>query len=68
MDEDNYKQRYCTKFSTPTNPAVYDETIPDNATNVVWAKAEAVHTSKIVDYLLFAAAESETRDFILAVV
>ena len=34
---------------------------------MVWAKAEAVNTSKIADYLLFAAAEYENRDFILVV-
>ena len=55
LDEDNYKHRYQSKFPTPTNLAVYNETIRDNATNVVQAKAEAIHTAKIADYLLFAA-------------
>ena len=36
--------------------------------NVVQAKAKAIHMAKIVYYLLFDAVESETRDFILAVV
>ena len=31
------------------------------------AKAEAIRTAKIVDYQLFAAANRETGDFILAV-
>ena len=53
MDEDDHKQHYHTKFPTPTNPAVYDETITNNATNVVQTKAEAVHTAKIANYLLF---------------
>ena len=68
MDEEDYKQRYRANFPTPTKPAVYYETIKNNATNVVQAKDEAIHTSKIADYLLFAAAECKTRDFILAVV
>ena len=45
----------------PTKPAIYDETIPDNTTNVVQAKAEAIHTAKIADYLLFATAKCKTR-------
>ena len=47
MDKYNYKQRYWAKFPRTTKPAVYDDTIPNNATNVVWAKAEAVRTAKI---------------------
>ena len=35
MDKDDYKQRYCAKFPTPTKPAVYDEKIPNKATKVV---------------------------------
>ena len=35
---------------------------------MVQAKTEAVHMAKIADYLLFAAAESKIRDFILAVI
>ena len=68
MDKDDYKQRCSAKFPTPTNPAVYNETIPNNAINVVWAKAEAVHMVKITDYLIFSKAKRETREFILAVV
>ena len=49
MDEYDYKQRHHTKLPPPTNPAVYDDTIPKNATNVVRAKAEAVNTSIIAD-------------------
>ena len=56
MDEYNYKQSYHVKFPTPTKPAVYNETIMNIATNVVQAKAEAIHPAKITDYLLFAAA------------
>ena len=59
MDEDDYQQRYRAKFPTPTKPAVYDETIPNNAMNVVQAKAEDVHTANIMDYLLFAAAKTK---------
>ena len=68
MDKDYYNQRYCAKFPTPTKLDVYDETIPKNATSVVWSKAEAVHTAKIVDYLIFDASERETHEFILAVI
>ena len=68
MDKDNYKVRYCANFPTTTNPSVYYYNIPNNATNVVQAKAEAIHESKIADYQLFAVAERETRDFIPAVV
>ena len=35
MDEDDYKVRYDTKFPNTTRPAVYDEDISNNATNVV---------------------------------
>ena len=57
IDEDNYNQRYRAKLPTPTNPNFYNESTPNNATNVVRSKDEAVHTAKIVDYLLFAAAK-----------
>ena len=67
MYKEYYKQRSCTKFPTPTKPA-YDKTIPNNVTNLDRSKAEAVHTAKIADYELLAAAEHETRDFILTVV
>ena len=49
MDKEDYKQRYCVKFPTSTKPAVYNETLPNNATNVIRAKAESVHTTKISD-------------------
>ena len=49
MDEDYYKHCYCAKFAIPTKLAVYDETILNNATNVVWSKAEADHMAKIAD-------------------
>ena len=68
MDEDNYKQWYRAKLPMTTKPAIYDETIPNNAMNVVQAKAEAICLAKIADYLLFTAAKHETHDFILAVV
>ena len=48
MDEDDYKVCYCAKFPTTTKPDVYDEDIPNNATNGIWAKAEDIHTAKIV--------------------
>ena len=35
---------------------------------MAWSKAKAVHRSEIADYQLFAAAEWETREFILVVV
>ena len=60
MDERNYKQRYCTKFPKPTNPNIYNKTIPNNATNVYRAKDEAVCTAKIAYYQLFAVANRET--------
>ena len=68
MDEDDYKLHYCAKFPTTTKTAVYDKDVPNNATNVVRAKAEDVHTAKIADYQIFAAAKLETPYFILAVV
>ena len=46
-DKEVYKQRYLAKFPNPTKLAIYDETIPNNATNVVQAKAEAIHTEKL---------------------
>ena len=68
LDEDDYKHLYWFNFPTSSKPAVYNETIPNNSTNVVQAKAESVHTANIAVYLLFATAERKTRDFILAVV
>ena len=68
MDEDDYKVRYGAKFPKTTRPVIYNEDISNNATNVVQAKAEAVHTAKITDYQVFSAAERETRYFILAVI
>ena len=68
LDGDNYRYRYQYKFPMPNKWAVCDDTIPTNATNVVQSKSKAVHTVKIADYLLFAAAESKIRDFILAVI
>ena len=68
MDDEDYEHPYRAKFHTPTKPAVYDETIPNNATNVAQSKAKDFHTAKIAVYPLFAAAERKTRDFILAVV
>ena len=47
MYKDDYKARYRAKFPTTTKPTVYDKDIPNNATNVVRAKAEAVHTYKL---------------------
>ena len=35
MDKDDYKLHYRTKLPMTTNPSVYDEDIPNNATNVV---------------------------------
>ena len=58
--EEDYEQYYCTKFSTPTKPAIYDEAIPNNTTSVARAKAEAVHTAKIADDQLFTDAKRET--------
>ena len=68
MDKEYYKQRYWIKFPTTTKPAVCDEKIPDNATNVDCAKAKAVYNANIADYQLFVAAKHETHNFILAVV
>ena len=68
MDEDDCKVRYGANFPKTTRPTVYNEDISNNTTNVVQAKAEAVHTSKIADYQFFATAKRETRDFILAVI
>ena len=34
MYEEDYEQHYCTKFPTPTKPAVYNEAIPNNTNNV----------------------------------
>ena len=67
-DKDDYKHRYHVNFPTPTKPSIYNDTVPNNDTNVVRAKAEAIHKDKIADSVLFAAAEHKTRDFIPAVV
>ena len=67
MDEDDYKVLYGAKFLKTIRPSVYDKYISNNATNVVWSKAEAFHTAKIADYWLFVTVKRETRDFILSV-
>ena len=51
MDGEDYDQRYCAKSPMPTNPTVYDKTIPNNAANVALDKAKAVHMSKIATTL-----------------
>ena len=66
VNKDAYKVRYGVKSPKTTKPAVCDGNIPNNATHAVFAKAEAVHMTKITDYQIFAAAESETQYFILA--
>ena len=68
MDEDDYKVRYGAKFPNTTRPAIYNKWISNKSTNLVRAKAEAVHTAKIVDYQLFAAAKRETDNLIPAVI
>ena len=68
LDKENYRYRYQYKFPMPNKWSVCDDTIPTNATNVVQSKSKAVHTVKIADYLIFAAAVRENCDFILAVV
>ena len=68
VDEDDYKVCYGAKLIKTTRSAIYNEDISNNATNVVLSKAEAVHTAKIADYQLFAAAKNETWDFIPAVI
>ena len=50
MDEDDCKVRYGANFPKTTRPTVYNEDISNNTTNVVQAKAEAVHVDKIADY------------------
>ena len=49
MDKDNYKVCYHAKLPTTTKPAVYDNGIPNNVTNLVRSKVEAVHTDNISD-------------------
>ena len=68
VNKDNCKVRYGIKFLKTTKPTVCNGYIPNNATHAVCAKAEAVHTAKTTDYHIFAAAERETRYFILAAV
>ena len=68
MDKDDYKVRYGAKFPETTRPAVYDEDISNNTTNVVRSKTEAIHTAKIADYQIFNPAEREARYFILTVI
>ena len=68
MNEDAYKKRHGANFPTPTRPDIYDLDILIDASNADRSRLEAYHTSKKEDYRLFAAADRETRKFILAVV
>ena len=68
MDEDAYKSRQGTNFTTPSRPAIYDVDIPINASNAVRFRREAGHTAKKEFYRLFTAVERESIKFILAVV
>ena len=49
MDKEDYKVRYCAKFTKTTRTAVYNKEISSNATNMVRERVEAVHTAKIAD-------------------
>ena len=68
MNEDSYKTRYGANFPTPVWPAIYDVEISIDASNAVRVRCEAAHTARKEEYRLFAAAESKSTKFILAVV
>ena len=68
MNEDAYKAHYGANFPTLSRPAIYDVNIPIDASNAVRVRSKAAHTAKKEDYRIFAAAERESSNFILAVV
>ena len=68
MYYDAYKTRYGANFLTPSRPAIYDVDIPINMSNAMRVQREASHTANKEDYRVFAAAERESRKFILVVV
>ena len=53
-------------FPEPVRLAIYDETIANDATAVVRAKAEAKHRAKRADKGLYDAAKRETRQLIIS--
>ena len=55
-------------FRRPPSLTFTTRIFQNNATNVVPAKAEVVHTAKSMDNQLFSVVECETRYFILGVV
>ena len=65
MDKADYTERFCAPFPCPKRLAKYDESIADDATGVIRAKAEAIHRACITDWDAFEAAEREARNFII---
>ena len=68
MDEDAHKAYHGSNFPTPSRPAIYNGNIPTDASNSVRVRCKASQTTKKEDYRLFAAAEHDSKKFILAVV
>ena len=62
-----YTTRYGADFSKPARVGAYNGTIDDDATAVVCARTEAVHTDKCADRGTYKMARRKTAQFILAV-
>ena len=65
-DDTNYNTDYGLSFLRLAQKAAYDDTLAENANNVICAKAEATWTAALADERLYGVAECETRWFILA--
>ena len=66
--EAEYMAEYIDAFVTPSKPGIYDKDIPEDATEGVRARMEAIHKAVRRDYGLYEAAERGARQFIIDVV
>ena len=67
LADDKYDTRYGIVFPEKASerPAIYDETIADDAALGLRAKAEAIHQAKLEDWKFFDCAQREVRNFIV---
>ena len=65
MDKADFTERSGAPFSRPNRLAVYNESISDGGTGVIWAKTEAILCTHITNWDTFEAVEREARSFIV---
>ena len=66
--EAEYTAEYFDPFVTPTKPGIYDTDIPEDDTDGLRVRMEAIHKAVRRDYGLYEAAEQAARKFIIDVV